>query len=168
MWLLLLRLGAGASATVKGLQMANWCSIALPAGASVGEWTNYSQLTGAYSSYFTPAHFRNSANTATSSAPFYFNADAYNIVCSSFPSAGGGADPLVSQAAAISALQAADVGLQSQITAITPWSAASDAGGYMTSELHVEYFGAVVAFLVVIWLADRVRRFFWREGGDHV
>lgn len=148
--------------------MANWCSIALPAGASQGEWTNYAQLTGAHSQYFTPYHFRLQANTATSSAPFYFNADVYNIVCTAFPSAGGSSDPLLQQAAAIAALQSADVGLQAQITAITPWSAASEAGGYATAELQMEYFGYVLGFLVIVYLADRIRRFFWRDGGDHV
>lgn len=53
---------------------------------------------------------------------------------------------------------AAVANLQTQLVEVDP----------ITSELQVEYFGAVVAFLAIIWLGDRIRRFFWREGGDHV
>ena len=152
--------------------MANYCTWGMPAGWSVENmWQatagSYYQTIGGQT-YKNPVQLFSQARLATSGTPYYFNADEFNIICSSFPSAGGSTDPLISQAAAIQALQAQATGLQAQITAITPWAAASDSGGYMTTDLHLEYFGAVVAFIAVIWCADRIKRYFWREGGDHV
>lgn len=42
-----------------------------------------------------------------------------------------------------------------------------EAAPTVTPAMQVEMFGYVMLFLVVVWLADRLRRFFWRSGGDH-
>ena len=84
-------------------------------------------------------------------------------------------DPVSGGSAGLDALQtvvaeqaAAVANLQTQVSAITPWVAASGAGGNITTEIQLEYFGLALGFIVTVWLADRVRRFFWRSGGDHV
>lgn len=122
LWMLMLLLLAWPA------QAANWCSYQRPAAFTGNEaWWNGAGANSA-GGISNPYSLWLQAKAAYST-PFYFNADVYGIVCSSFPSAGGGTDPLISQAAAIAALQATDVGLQSQLTAISPWAGASAAEG---------------------------------------
>lgn len=92
------------------------------------------------------------------------------VMCDGDPVPGGDGDAAVQALQTVVAEQAAAVAnLQTQVSAITPWVSASGAGGSdITLDLQMEYFSYVLGFLVVVWLADRIRRFFWRTGGDHV
>lgn len=146
--------------------MPNYCTIGKPVGwgGTDAQWINNNV---SYGGIKAPEAFFQSARGAVTT-PWLFNADEFNIVCTAFPTAGSASDPIISQAAGIANLQSAVANLQSQVTALTPAGAASSAGGVMTSEIQVEYFTAILAFLVVVWLGDRVRRYFWRDGGEHV
>lgn len=142
--------------------MANYCTWGKPAnwGGTSAQWQD--GLPHGAGGISDPETLSAKAKAATST-PFYFNADEFNIVCASFPSAGGGPDPLISQAAAITALQAQATGLQSQITAIAPWTGAS------TSEAQQAYFDDVnelwylfFAAAILIMCAKMVQRFWDR------
>lgn len=160
--------------------MANWCQLQRPAG-----WGEGSTSTGTTGSCPGSTYSANSMWTSSSAytcggvknpyqiysngigatgTPWIFDADVLGISCSAFPS-GGSPDTLVGLAGQIAALQSADIGLQAQITAMTPWTAASAAGGVIDTEFQLDAFAAVLGFLVVVWCADRLRRFFWPSYG---
>lgn len=138
---------------IQGAVVANSCVFQKPVGQD-SDW-------GKAQAFYYPA------GNSTNASPFYFNADDLWIKCLAFPETGD-STTIFGLNQQIAAHTAAIANLQTQLTAVTPWAAASDAGGYATTELQVEYFGYVLGFLVVVYLADRIRRFFWREGGDHV
>lgn len=110
--------------------MANYCTWSKPAG-----WTNNAQweaTAGSYSYNIGGQVFKNPAQLFASarlavSTPYLFDADEFNIVCQAFPSAGGAADPIISQAAAITQLQATLSTVTADVTALKSYSGASDA-----------------------------------------
>lgn len=143
--------------------MANFCVWKKPAdwGGTDAQWVSSSGLV--LNGIPNPAQFVVSVRTAAASTGYYFDADTAAISCSSFPTAGGAPDPLISQAAAIAALQAQATGLQAQVTAIAPWTGAS------TSEAQQAYFGDVnemwylfFGVCILIMCARKVSDFFDR------
>ena len=113
--------------------MSNMCTWKKPASwtDTDGHWagvhgSNY-QLAYSSGGYKNPSTLAIAANSATTTA-YYFDADEFNIVCTSFPSASGSTDPLVSQAAAITLLNTSVANMQSQVTAIASIASASSPG----------------------------------------
>lgn len=153
---------AVALAAAAPLQAANMCSMQMPAawtaaGGTAGQWTGGTNYV--FGGVRNPTSMRSLAGTDT---PTYFDADLYGIVCASFPTASGGPDPILGQAAAIAALQSADVGLQTQITAISPWSGASAAEGQEERAedmyaLWLLYVQAAVVIVCLKWIYNVFR-----------
>lgn len=101
--------------------MPNYCSYGMPAawsagGGTVSQWGSASATT--VGGVKNPATLRNSVVPATTT-PYYFDADEFGLVCASFPSAGGGPDPILSQSAAINSLNATVASMQATITTLT-------------------------------------------------
>lgn len=147
--------------------MANYCTVKMPkawtdAGGTYAQWSGGGGLT--FGGVSNPTQFRGSA--ITSPEGFYFDADRFGVVCTSFPDASGNPDPLISQAGAIQALQAALVGVQGQITAMAPWvgenaeSAQAERIQDM-SDMWALFFGA--AILIACWKG--IQRLF--DNGPH-
>lgn len=109
-----------------------------------------------------PATLFNQARSAYTT-PFYFDADEYGIVCASFPSASGGADPLVSQQAAINVLNTSVANLQTQVSAITAGSI-TQAPNPDTLAASAQIFGAFVVAGVVAWGLKRIYRLLVTDG----
>jgi hypothetical protein len=141
--------------------MPNYCSWGKPAGwaGTNAQWSDFSGYS--VSGLSNPATLFTQARPALTT-PYYFDADQFGIVCASFPTAGGGSDPLISQASQIASINTTLATMQGTIASMlggeggTPW----------TTEDHRDAFLAVLGFLVVVWLGKQVWRFFWRGGSD--
>lgn len=137
---------------------ANTCAIGMPAAWVAGGGTT-AQWSGTIA--YTRGGIKNPASLAgpagsAQTTPYYFDANEFAIVCTAFPTAGGGADPLISQAAAITALQAQAAGLQTQIDTIQTFSSLdpADLGVTPASVGKVWAWGlGVVIFLFTLGMA---------------
>lgn len=148
--------------------MANFCTVKMPkawtdAGGTFAQWSSPTVST-TLGGVANPQTYR--VRAIASPEGLYFDADQYGVVCASFPDASGNEDPLISQAAAIKALQSAAVGLQNQITAMAPWVGenAEDAQAERIQDMSdawILFFGAAI----VIFCLKGLQRLF--NGGPH-
>ncbi len=136
---------------------ANYCSWGMPAAWVSGGGTsaNWATSGATYGGIRSITNLKNSVGSATTT-PFTFDADEYGIVCTSFPNAGGAPDPLISQAAAISALQSQATGLQQQIDTVQTFSSLDPADLGVTPLSVGKVWGwgvGVVLFLFMLGMA---------------
>lgn len=146
--------------------MANMCTIARPAGFNATNWQQTAIWTTA--GVTNPSGLAANAKSADAAGgSYYFDADKFGISCVAFPSASGSTDPLISQASAIQALQAALVGVQGQISAMAPWVGenAEDAQAERIQDMSdawILFFGAAI----VIFCLKGIQRLFNRGPHD--